>query len=245
MRLDSYLASCGLARSRTHAKRLIEEGFVTINGAVADKCARETSGNEKIVVLPNDFARFVGRGGLKLDYALEYFGIDVTGAVAADIGAGTGGFTDCLIKRGAAKVYAIENGHGQLDKTLYEDSRVVSVENYNARLMKPSDFSENFGLAVMDVSFISQSLIYPALKSVLKPGAALVSLIKPQFEAGREYLSKAGIIKNPAVYPHVISALGEKAAKSGFSLCGTVRSPICGGDGSGNIEFLGLFRLMA
>jgi 23S rRNA (cytidine1920-2'-O)/16S rRNA (cytidine1409-2'-O)-methyltransferase len=183
---------------------------------------------------------YVGRGGLKLEAALDAFRIDVTELVAADIGASTGGFTDCLIKRGAKKVFAVDSGINQLHKSLISDNRVVSMEKMNARNLTAEVLGELCDIAVMDVSFISQALLYGSVKSILKENGIFISLIKPQFEAGRNNIGKNGIVRDISIHATLIKRLFDTAESYGLFCGGAIRSPIEGGDG--NIEYLALFE---
>ena len=236
MRLDAYLSSEGAVRSRNKAQELIRRGMVFVNGEKITKPAYELKSGSKIVI--KDDTRFVGRGGLKLERAISGFGIDVRGKRCADIGASTGGFTDCLLQNGAAEVYSIDSGHGQLDEKLKSDPRVKNTEGFNARNLSRADFGV-FDLVVMDVSFISQTLIYPAVEDILAPGGVFVSLIKPQFEAGRENIGKNGIVKNLQVHVRCIELVRMKAMMHGLAMRGLVRSPVDGSDG--NREYLAFF----
>ena len=229
MRLDVFLTEKGLCESRQRAKLLIESGLVMQNGRIATKPAAAVG-----EALP-----YVSRGALKLEKAFEAFGLDVRGQTAIDVGASTGGFTEYLLLRGAARVYAVDSGSGQLAAKLRRDARVVSMEKYNARLLSPKDFPVPPTFAVMDVSFISQTLILPALFPVLAERATLVSLVKPQFEAGREAIGKGGIVKNKADRAAAIRRVVDSAALCGFAFCEIAPSPITGGDG--NEEFLCCF----
>ena len=235
MRLDTYLAQNGLAKSRTRASGLISGGFVTVGGEVVTKASFEVDGTEKIEVTGEEHG-FVGRGGMKLDGALNELGLDVNGLVCADIGASTGGFTDCLLKRGAKKVYAVDSGHGQLDESLANDERVVNLEGVNARYMTEETLGEKVDLAVADLSFISQTLVLPAIKNILKDNGAVLTLIKPQFECGRSALNKNGIVKDKKQHVFAIRQVLKAAAECGLMTQRIMRSPIKGGDG--NTEFL-------
>ena len=241
MRLDIYLVENGFCESRSRASRLIGEGKILIDGKVASKAGQEVSCGEHTVEI-TEVDRFVGRGGLKLEGAIENFGIDVSGKKCIDIGASTGGFTDCLLQRGASNVCAVDSGRGQLHPRLLEDIRVTSVEGFNARELSYDDFG-TFDLAVMDVSFISQTLIHKALRSVLNEGAIFISLIKPQFEAGKSALGKGGIVKKPSDREQAIRRVLESASLCNFELLDIMRSPIEGGDG--HIEYLAVFRAVA
>ena len=239
MRLDVYLADASMVDSRTDAKNFILAGAVTVNGKVVNKPSFDVDGSEEISV-DKSGKRFVSRGGLKLEAALDGFGIDVNGVRAIDIGASSGGFTDCLLKRGACSVIAVDSGYGQMVESLRCDSRVTVIENYNARYMSPSDFEYAPGLAVMDVSFISAKLIVPAVSNILASGGQFVCLIKPQFEVGRGGLNKKGIVKSEELRKRAVNDVVSFAECSGFSLLGLMESPIIGGDG--NVEYLAHFR---
>ncbi len=238
MRLDVYLTENGHADSRQRAKVLITGGYVSVNGKDVTKPALDVKENDTVQI-SGDPIGYVSRGALKLKGAFEAFALDVRGLVAADIGASTGGFTEYLLSRGATKVYAVDSGRDQLAAKLRADARVVCMEGYNARALDVSDFDEGVDVAVMDVSFISQTLILPALAGIMKERSFLVSLIKPQFEAGREAVGKGGIVKNPVSRAMAAKRVIECANANGFVLVGLVPSPIRGGDG--NMEFLACF----
>lgn len=238
MRLDVFLSEKGLCESRQRAKLLIESGLVMQNGKVVKKPAAQAADTDSIEIV-GEALPYVGRGALKLEKAFETFGLDATGQTALDVGASTGGFTEYLLLRSAAKVYAVDSGSGQLVEKLRRDARVVSMEKYNARLLLPKDFPVAPTFATMDVSFISQTLILPALYAVLAEQAVLVSLVKPQFEAGREAIGKGGIVKNRADRAAAIRRVVDSAVLCGFAFCDATPSPIPGGDG--NEEFLCCF----
>ncbi len=241
MRIDAYLFEKGSVSSRTKAKELILSGRVTINGTVVGKASLDVSESDIIEIAPSEKAEFVGRGGQKLEAALDAFNIACRDKVCADIGASTGGFTDCLLQRGAKRVYAIDSGSGQLVKELLDNERVVSLEGMNARYMTSNDIEgSKVSLVVMDVSFISQKLIYPAIKAICEDGADIVTLIKPQFEAGRENIGKNGIVKSDKVRQAVIEDITENGKLFGFERMGLIESPIKGG--SGNTEYLIHFK---
>ena len=232
VRLDQLLHQRGLAPSREAAKRLILAGKVTVDGRCIDKPGtRVPSDAQPMIAEPPPF---VSRGGLKLAAALEAFPIHVHDAVAADVGASTGGFTDCLLKNGAARVYAIDVGYGQLDWGLRQDSRVTVMERTNARYLKT--FPEPIDLVTMDVSFISLRLILPAARHWLKPGGEMVALIKPQFEAGRRQVGKGGVVRDPAVHRSVLESLLVWMVEEELGPQGLIRSPLKGP--AGNVEFL-------
>jgi 23S rRNA (cytidine1920-2'-O)/16S rRNA (cytidine1409-2'-O)-methyltransferase len=260
MRIDLYLVQKGYADSRTLAQKLIADGAVTVDGRLARKPSEDIDeGEHTVTVAATADTRYVGRGGLKLEAALNAFPVDVTGCVVADIGASTGGFTDCLLQKGAARVYAVDAGHGQLHPKLLADARVRSAEGMNARSLTPADllrveaeWQEIHGGAdtsftgivdgiVMDVSFISQTLILPALRSCMTLGGTLVSLVKPQFELGKAALGKGGIVKNDRLAATALDKVISFASELGFVPIGHIPSPIRGGDG--NLEFLAVFSL--
>ena len=235
MRLDVYLAENGYTESRERAKRLIAAGKILVDGIVADKPSAEVKGEPTVTVLEEE--GFVGRGGQKLAGALKTFGVDPTGLRALDIGASTGGFTDCLLKNGAAEVVALDAGCGQLHPKLLADPRVINMEKYNARNLSREDVGE-VALVVMDVSFISQTYILPQIPSVLTENGQLLTLIKPQFEAGRGALNKKGLVKAPRDRILAIRRVLTAAAECGLACRGLAPSPIKGGDG--NEEYLAL-----
>ena len=239
MRLDLYLAESGLADSRTVAKRLIEAGSVTVNEKSVTKPSFDVSGDEKISVDTSGI-KFVSRGGFKLEGALDGFSVSPMGRTALDVGASSGGFTDCLLQRGAVHVIAVDSGSGQMVDSLRRDSRVTVLENYNARYMSPSDFGTTPDLAVMDVSFISAKLIIPSVYSVLSSDSDFICLIKPQFEVGRSGIGKGGIVKDKKLRRNAVDGVVDFAVTCGFKLCGVIESPILGGDG--NTEYLAHFR---
>jgi 23S rRNA (cytidine1920-2'-O)/16S rRNA (cytidine1409-2'-O)-methyltransferase len=236
-RLDLLLVERGLAESRQQAQRLIMAGQVTVDGGLVDKPGSRVPAAAGIEVdggLP-----YVSRGGYKLEAALDAFGLDVAGLVAADVGASTGGFTDCLLQRGAARVYAIDVGYGQLAWKLQQDPRVVVMDRVNARYLER--LPEAVDLATADTSFISLRLILPAVMGWLVPGGQIVALIKPQFEAGRRQVGKGGVVRDPAVHRSVLAGVLDWAGERGLGLMGLVRSPITGP--AGNVEFLAHWRL--
>jgi 23S rRNA (cytidine1920-2'-O)/16S rRNA (cytidine1409-2'-O)-methyltransferase len=235
-RLDAELVRRGLTASRTEAAASIALGRVLVNGARADKPARQVDPGDA-VVLQGPGPRYVSRGGLKLEAALDAFAIDVTGRRALDAGASTGGFTDCLLQRGAAHVVALDVGHGQLHERIRRDERVTVFEHFNVRNMQPDDIGGTVDLVVADLSFISLTLVVPALVGACRPGADLVLLVKPQFEATRQEASKGkGIITDPVIHERVLATVAASVAATGATVAGTIDSPITGGDG--NREFL-------
>lgn len=232
VRLDVLMVERGLVESRQQAQRLIMAGEVFIGESRADKPAQAVSPDVSVHVrapLP-----FVSRGGLKLDAALNQFSLNVAGYVCADVGASTGGFTDCMLQRGAAKVYAIDVGYGQLDWRLRQDARVVVMERVNARFLET--LPEPIDLAVIDVSFISLDIILPAVLGWLKDAGQIVALIKPQFEAGREQVGKGGVVRDPAIHRQVLSQVLNWAVAHALQPVGLMPSPITGP--AGNVEFL-------
>jgi len=238
-RLDQLLFEKGIASSRTKAQSIIMAGQVLINEQKIDKAGTLVDEKGTIRIL-GDQNPYVSRGGLKLEKALDKFKVDPTGRICLDIGASTGGFTDCLLQRGAAKVYAVDVGYGQLDLKIRNDKRVVVIEKTNARNLKPSDlYGENDGkadLAVIDVSFISLSKILPAVFDLIKDKGEAIALVKPQFEAGRSEVGKGGVIKDKTVQEKALNNVIESAKKLGFKLINSTASPIKGADG--NVEFL-------
>ncbi|MGN0680090.1 MAG: TlyA family RNA methyltransferase [Oscillospiraceae bacterium] len=237
MRLDLYLAEHGLCRSRSAAQSIISEGGVLVNGKMAAKASMNISDSDEVLILDESRPKYVGRGGLKLEKALEQFGFDVRGAVCIDIGASTGGFTDCMLQNGAAKVFAVDVGRDQLDAGLRNDSRVVSLEQTDIRDFSVSEYGiEGADFIGTDVSFISLRLILPHIYRLLKDGGKAAALIKPQFEAGRENLSKNGIVRSEKVRLECVENIRKFAEQCGFNVIGITQSPILGG--SGNTEYL-------
>lgn len=238
MRLDVYLAEMSLVDSRTDAKNFICSGAVSVDGKIIKKPAYDIMGSENIQV-DKSGKKYVSRGGLKLEAALNAFSVDPSGVTAIDVGASSGGFTDCLLKHGAKKVIAVDSGYGQLVDSIRNDERVIVYENYNARYMSPEDFEYIPELAVMDVSFISAKLIIPAVGSVLASGGRFICLIKPQFEVGKAGLNKKGIVKNESLRRQAADDVVASAKLCGFDLIGLIESPVVGGDG--NVEYLAYF----
>lgn len=238
MRIDVYIYTHGFAASRKRAQDLISNGNVYVNGVMINKNSYEID-NNSTVEIKGETIPYVSRGGLKLQAAIDTFQIDVRGKIAIDIGASTGGFTDCLLQYGADKVYAVDCGINQLDSKLLNDSRVISIEKCNARSLDCHIIPELCDISVMDVSFISQTLIYPAVTKILKNNGILISLIKPQFEAGYGNIGKNGIIKDTIIHEKVINNVIMTANSYGLYYHSHITSPIKGGDG--NTEFLALF----
>jgi 23S rRNA (cytidine1920-2'-O)/16S rRNA (cytidine1409-2'-O)-methyltransferase len=232
-RLDVLVLERGLADSREKARALILAGQVLVNGQKADKAGAniDTAASIELLAQP----RYVGRGGLKLEAALDHFGIFPTDKVCLDVGSSTGGFTDCLLQRGAARVYAIDVGTGQLDWKLRNDPRVIVQEQVNARYLSREDIPEPVALAVCDVSFISITMILPALAGLLAPDAEMVILVKPQFESQRDQVGKGGIIRDPALHQQACERVQTAVRALGFHTA-IIPSPILGAEG--NREFL-------
>jgi 23S rRNA (cytidine1920-2'-O)/16S rRNA (cytidine1409-2'-O)-methyltransferase len=232
-RLDRLLVDRGLAPTREKAQALIMAGEVLVDGRKAAKPGQPVDAEIRIEVLAQP--PFVSRGGLKLDAAIAHFAIRVAGRVCLDIGASTGGFTDCLLQRGAARVHAVDVGSGQLDWKIRSDARVVVHEKLNARYLRPEDIGEPIGLAVCDVSFISVTLILPAVKPVLQSDGEMVILVKPQFEAGKGQVGKGGIVREPELHQAACRRVDEAVRQLGFET-DIMESPILGAEG--NREFL-------
>ena len=235
-RLDVLLFEKGLAESREKARAMIMSGIVFVDGQRSDKPGNQVS-SESAVEVRGQTLEFVSRGGLKLKKALAFFGVSPEGKTCIDCGASTGGFTDCLLKNGAKKVYAVDVGYGQLAWSIRSDERVVVMERTNVRYVTHEQIPEEMELAVIDVSFISLSLVLPAVRALLKDGGEVLCLIKPQFEAGREKVGKKGVVRDKATHVEVLNAFLQNAANAGFSVRGITFSPIRGPEG--NIEYLG------
>ncbi len=235
IRLDINLVNKGLFDSREKARRAIMEGIVFVNGTREDKAGFQVCDDAEIEIKGNRLP-YVSRGGLKLEKAIKEFNIDLSDKICLDIGASTGGFTDCMLQNGAKKVYSVDVGYGQLAWKLRSDDRVVVMERTNFRHVSPEDIGEMVGFASADVSFISLDKIIPPAKKILKPDADMVCLIKPQFEAGREKIGKKGVVKDEAVHQEVIERIIKLAHELEFSIKGLSYSPIKGP--KGNIEYL-------
>ena len=236
-RIDIMLVEKGLAESRAKAQAMIMAGDVLADGKIVLKAG--TLVNKDADVSVAEPPPFVSRGGLKLDYGLGYFGLDVRDAVVADIGASTGGFTDCLLKRGVRRVYAVDVGYGQLDYRLRQDPRVIVMDRVNAR--NTPDIREKLDIVVIDVSFISVEKIIPAVAGLLKVKGSIIVLVKPQFEAKRKEVGKGGIIRQPEIHARVLGRFVKWVTDNGYRLKGMVGSPIEGA--SGNREFLTWLKL--
>jgi 23S rRNA (cytidine1920-2'-O)/16S rRNA (cytidine1409-2'-O)-methyltransferase len=235
-RLDTELVRRGLVASRSEASSLIDEHRVLVNGAIADKSSRLVDPGDAVVV-SGPPARFVSRGGEKLDHALNSFAIDVVDRVVLDAGASTGGFTDCLLQRGARRVIALDVGHGQLHPKIRHDDRVDVIERVNVRDIEPEQFGGRVDLLVADLSFISLTVVAPSLVGMARDGADLVVLVKPQFEVGRREASRGqGVVTDPALHRQACDAVSAAFEEAGADVLGLVESPITGGEG--NKEFL-------
>jgi len=232
-RLDQLLLDRGLAESREKARALILAGQVQVDGQRSDKPGHSISESARIEI--GQRMPFVSRGGFKLAAALDHFHIDPSGLECLDIGASTGGFTDCLLQRGAARVWALDVGHGQLDWKLRNDPRVVVREGVNARHLEPSDFQRSFDLAVCDASFISATMLVPAIAPLLTPAGVMIVLVKPQFEAGKGQVGKGGIVRDPRIHQAACDRVRGAVEALGFS-ADIIESPIEGAEG--NREFL-------
>lgn len=239
VRIDKLVHELGLAPSREKAAALIMAGCVLVNDVPITKPGQSVDAAALIRVRGQDHP-FVGRGGVKLEQALSHFGIECAGRVCMDVGASTGGFTDCLLKRGAAKVYAIDVGYGQLAHAIATDSRVVVLERTNIRTLERDAIADPITLAVIDVSFISLELVFPAVDAFLAPNAMVVALIKPQFEVGRERVGKGGIVKDPESHVFAVEKVKASATRQRWACRGVIDSPILGA--KGNKEFLGCFQ---
>lgn len=234
-RLDVVLAERGLFPSRERAKAAVMAGVVYVDGERVDKAGHFVTEHAEITV-KEALCPYVSRGGLKLKKALAVFSLDVRGLTAMDIGASTGGFTDCMLQEGAAKVYALDVGYGQLDYKLRTDPRVVNMEKVNVRYLDVDSIPERMDFITIDVSFISLNLVFPVAAGLLKEGGHLVALVKPQFEAGREQVGKGGIIRDAAVQKAVLEKVIGYGANAGFVPAGLDFSPVKGA--KGNLEFL-------
>jgi 23S rRNA (cytidine1920-2'-O)/16S rRNA (cytidine1409-2'-O)-methyltransferase len=237
-RLDCLLAARGYFDTREKARRAVMAGEVRVGETVIDKPGTRVADDAPIMVKTAN--RYVGRGGLKLEAALRHFGIDPTGKICLDIGASTGGFTDCLLQHGAAKVHAIDVGHGQLDWKIRSDPRVAVREKLNARYLTRADIPGPIDVCVIDVSFISLTLILPPAFELLTPEGVIVSLIKPQFELGRDDIGKGGIVREPELHDRAVRKIEDFVRGIGKRWCGFVESPIPGAEG--NKEFLACLR---
>ncbi len=234
-RLDQWLVLHGLAATRKEAQTVIMAGLVLVDGKVADKPGRRITPQMHVEVHRRE-EPYASRGGVKLAHALRTFAIDVRGKVAVDLGASTGGFTDCLLRAGAARVYAVDVGRGQLSWRLRTDPRVVVLEGTNARHLTPDQVGTACDLVTADLAFISLRLVWRPVAALLPPGGCAIALVKPQFEAGREKVRRGGVVRDPAVHREVLRTVLEAARAAGLGPLGVAASPIQGP--AGNVEFL-------
>jgi 23S rRNA (cytidine1920-2'-O)/16S rRNA (cytidine1409-2'-O)-methyltransferase len=242
-RIDKLLVERGLADSRTKAQAMVMAGVVLVDEQRVEKPSQQIDPNAAIRIKGGDdpTSRYVGRGALKLEAALREFQIDVAGLTCLDVGASTGGFTDCLLQHGARCVVAIDVGHNQIDWRLRNDPRVEVREGVNARYLKPQEFETKFDLAVMDVSFISATKVLPAIVPLLAEGGAIVTLIKPQFEVGRGEVGGGGVVRDAAKRARVVEEVNAAARSLGLKVVNVIESPIAGAEG--NVEFLALYKV--
>lgn len=239
MRLDAYLTANGFAKSRERSKELIKAGQVAVNGITVTKSSYEVVEASCIEITGNRL-KYVGRGGLKLEKAIAEFGISLSGRVCIDVGASTGGFTDCMLQNGAVYVYAVDVGHGQLDERLAADSRVHNIEGTNIKDLSYEDFPKRPDFISADVSFVSIKQILPKIKELLPESGEAAVLIKPQFEAGRAAVGKRGIVKDRKVHERVLEDIISFCFGLGLAVMKVIHSPISGG--SGNIEYLAYIK---
>jgi len=225
----------GEVSSREKARRLIMTGGVYVNGQVVDKPGKRVP-DDAVITVQQSLIPYVGRGGLKLQKAIDHFSIDVSGKVAIDVGASTGGFTDCLLQSGARFVYAVDVGYGQLDWKLRKDERVAVLERTNIRYVKPEQFDQKIDLATIDVAFISLDKVLPVVASLVQTPGQIIPLIKPQFEAGRRNVGKGGVVRDPDIHRQVIQKVWDLAMRTGLTVSGLTYSPVKGP--AGNIEYL-------
>lgn len=242
-RIDKLLVERGLAESRTKAQAMVMAGVVLVDEQRVEKPSQQIDPGSTIRIKGGDdpTSRYVGRGGLKLEAALREFQIDVAGWTCLDVGASTGGFTDCLLQHGAAHVVAIDVGHNQIDWRLRNDARVEVREGVNARYLQPEDFETKFDLAVMDVSFISATKVIPAIVPLLREGGAIVTLIKPQFEVGRGEVGGGGVVRDAAKRARVVEEVNDAARALGLAVVNVMESPLPGAEG--NVEYLALYEV--
>lgn len=242
-RIDKLLVEQGLAESRTKAQALVMAGVVLVEEQRVEKPSEQFALNAQIRVKRADdpASRYVGRGGVKLEAALREFQLDVQGMACLDVGASTGGFTDCLLQHGAQRVFAIDVGHNQIDWRLRNDPRVEVREGVNARYLQPEDFPVKFDLAVVDVSFISATMVLPAIVPLLREGGAIVTLVKPQFEVGRGEVGGGGVVRDASKRAQAVEKVNQTAIELGLHVAGVIESPIHGAEG--NVEFLALYRV--
>jgi 23S rRNA (cytidine1920-2'-O)/16S rRNA (cytidine1409-2'-O)-methyltransferase len=241
-RIDKLLVERGLADSRTKAQAMVMAGIVLVDEQRVEKPSHQFDTNSSIRIKGGDdpTTRYVGRGGLKLEAALREFQIDVSGLTCLDVGASTGGFTDCLLQHGAKKVFAIDVGHNQIDWRLRNDPRVEVREGINARYLTPEDFPHRFDLVVMDLSFISATKVLPAIIPLLAPDGAIIALIKPQFEVGRGEVGGGGVVRDQAKRLRVVEEVNNAARGLGLDVVNIIESPITGAEG--NKEYLAHYK---
>jgi 23S rRNA (cytidine1920-2'-O)/16S rRNA (cytidine1409-2'-O)-methyltransferase len=237
-RIDKLLLDRGLVKSRQQAQAMILEGSVLVDEQRIDKPGARVD-PAATIRLKHTAQPYVSRGGLKLERALEAFAPDVNGWVCLDLGASTGGFTDCLLQKGAARIYAVDVGHNQLDWKLRNDERVVTTEGLNARFFKFDDIGTTVDLMTLDLSFISLTLVLPVLPQFSMPTTRVICLIKPQFEVGKDQVERGGLVTSPLKHQQVIQKIGDAAAALGFSVLGVIDSPILGAEGNKEF-FIGL-----
>jgi 23S rRNA (cytidine1920-2'-O)/16S rRNA (cytidine1409-2'-O)-methyltransferase len=235
LRLDRLLVERGLVESRERGQALIIAGQVLVNGQKQDKSGALVPEEAEVRIL-GEVLPYVSRGGLKLEAALREFKVSVEGKIALDVGASTGGFTDCLLQRGCNKVYAVDVGYGQMAWKIRQDPRVVVIERTNIRVMEPSLIAEPVDIVVIDASFISLEKVIPSIMQFLRPGSGLIALIKPQFEAGKGQVGKGGIVRDEGLRIEVVEKIKAFIQETGLTVIGVIQSPITGQDG--NVEFL-------
>ncbi len=236
IRLDLLLVDRGLVASREQARRLIMAGAVVVNDQRVDKPGTLIAQTSTLRIKDDARSRYVSRGGYKLEAALQAFALDVQGGIALDVGASTGGFTDCLLQHGAARVYAVDVGYGQLAWSLRQDPRVVSLERRNIRLLDAAALPETPTLAVIDASFISLTLVIPKVVELIAPNGRIIALVKPQFEVGKGKVGKGGVVRDPTLHAAVIAHLQAQSERWQLEVKGMVESPLVGA--KGNKEFL-------
>ena len=234
VRLDTALVQRGLVESREKAKRIIMAGLVRVDGVLVDKPGKNIH-SESVITVTERYPPYVSRGGIKLESALHHFGVSVRGLTIMDVGASTGGFTDCLLQRGAKKVIAVDVGYGQLHWKLRNDSRVKILERTNIRYLTPQDVKDTIDAATIDVSFISLRLVIPPVTRILAPSSFIIALIKPQFEVGKDQVGKGGVVKDPELHRQVIREISEFSGSMGWDVQGIFKCPLPGP--KGNREF--------
>jgi len=234
IRLDILLHRLGMTPSREKARAIIMAGEVTVDGRMIDKAGTSVSSDAEIIITSSSNL-YVSRGGLKLEKAIKVFELDFSALTVLDVGASTGGYTDCALQHGAQKVYAIDVGYGQLDWKLRNDERVINIERTNIRYFSPEDLGELADVVTVDVSFISTALVFPVIKNMVKDDGLIISLIKPQFEAGKKQVGKKGVVRDPEIHKQVLEKCIRNAQNEGLICTGVTYSPITGP--RGNIEY--------